>query len=421
MMTTPWTQLDAKTIRDWSSARGEPAWLVDQRATAWNAAAHTPVPPRTAEAWKYTNLEKIAAWNQLPMAASAETTPAATTDNAQVICTDLAGALREHPQLVLHYLSGENSARDFSAITGQPYGGARYLRQHDALWDRGLFIFVPRNVQVTTPIHAKTVAPRTAGAIFPRTIIVLESGASLTYIDELRSHENSATDFSCHAHCEIFVQDNAHIHYSQVQHWSSTAIHLGHQRITLARDARATVTNISLGGRTVKQITEVVHTAPGAESHLFGLNFGDAQQQIDHHTLQTHIAPNTTSNLLYKSALKDHARSIYTGLIHLSPVAQQCGAYQSNRNLLLSDDCSATAIPQLEIEANDVKCSHGATMGPVDADQLYYLTTRGLSKSQAEQMIVAGFFEDLITQLPAESLQEMVRAAVVHKLTGVLS
>lgn len=414
-------ELDTKRIEEWSHSADEPPWLTSHRQAAWAAYEQAPLPPSTAEAWKYTNLEKMADWGATawPRKDAAElATDSTMAAAATVITCSLGEAVQRYPDLVRPYLVDQAAGQEFSGVAGQPYGGVRYLYQQEALWDRGFFIFVPRGIAVTAPLCGHITGTQGGAAIFPRTIVVLEDGASLTYVEEFRSSSALRERATCHARAEFYLGERSRLQYLAIQRWHDAMTHLAHQHARVGRDAHFTSLAVTLGGQMVKTITESQLTAPGAESLLCGLTFGDRTQHVDHHTLQTHLAPHTTSDLLFKAALKDQAKAIYTGLIRMTGKAQQGVAYQASRNLLLSEEAQANAIPQLEIAANDVKCSHGATMGPVDQQQLYYLRTRGLTQAEAERMLVNGFFEELITKIPDPTMAEMVRAAIALKQGG---
>jgi Fe-S cluster assembly protein SufD len=401
-------------IVSWSKNHGEPDWLTVRRTSAWEGYQSTPPPPRTIEAWKYTNLEKRMGWDAT--AWRPETTQAALPTGTRpetVVCLPIGEALAQHPSLVRPYLERPST---FSGTAGAPYGGLRYVHQHEALWDDGLFIFVPRGVTVSVPQHILRQCTAADTALFPRTIVVAEEGAAITVVEEFASTLDPSAMGSCHSRMEYHLAPGSRVQAVAIQRWHAGMRHLVHQHASIDRDAQFTSIAITLGGSVTKSITEAQLTAPGAESFLFGLSFGDAAQQIDHHTLQTHEASNTTSDLLFKAALKDDAKAIYTGLIRMTEHAQQGAAYQSSRNLLLSQRCQANAIPQLEIAANDVKCSHGATMGPVDKEQLYYLMSRGLTRPAAERMVTTGFFEDILTRIPDEKTRDIVRHAIASKL-----
>lgn len=414
-------ELSSEDVLSKAKERSEPNWIGQQRVQAWEKFNHTPPPAHTAEAWKYTNLEKLAGWNRTEASAwdSMDGEYKFVKDLPQsVVFCDLHTALNNHAELVKPYLTVDSEARrKFATVTGTTFGGERYLAQHEALWDRGFFIYVPKNVVVEQHLTALHNSMNANTAIFPRTIIVLEEGASLTFVEEFNGNGLSNEDLAtCSARAEIYCGANSQMQYVSVQRWPANVRHVMHQQAILKRDARYSSTSIHLGGKIIKHVNETVLAEPGSEGLIFGLAFGENQQHIDNHTLQTHLAPNTHSDLLYKTALKGDAKSIYTGLIGMGPLAQQSQAYQACRNLLLSEGCSANAVPQLEIEANDVKCSHGATMGPVNEDQCFYLMSRGLSRLQAEQMIATGFFEELIAKLPDAQLADITRAIIERKL-----
>ncbi|MBI2343954.1 MAG: Fe-S cluster assembly protein SufD [Deltaproteobacteria bacterium] len=432
-MQSPISETTRETVEAWSRQHHEPAWLTDQRGRAWEASQHFPAPPKTAEAWKYTDLEKIGGWHAAiwpspPPSPTVEGAACALAGegvtqpppgNEGVIFCDLRSALQTHGDLVRPYLADAAQRSSFSSVGNTVYGGLRYLSQQEALWDRGFFLYVPRGISITQPLHATVTCATAGSAIFPRTIVVVEEDASITYVEEYFANtplDTAAT--SCHARSEFFLKPGSRCHYVNIQRWPSGMYHLAHQHATIARNAHFATVGITLGGSVAKTVTESRLMAPGAESLLFGLTFADGTQHVDHHTIQTHEATNTMSNLLFKAALKGDAKAIFTGLIRMTEAAQQGTAYQASRNLLLSERCQANAIPQLEIAANDVKCSHGATMGPIDREQLYYLTARGLSPDQATQMIAAGFFEEILARVPARDMMEIVRQAIHEKLEG---
>ncbi|MBI2345894.1 MAG: Fe-S cluster assembly protein SufD [Deltaproteobacteria bacterium] len=426
----------ADTVAKWAAGLGEPAWLINQRKAAWEAYLQLSPPPNTEEAWKYTDLSKIG-WDRLAVLPNGSGTPTGTITTTfdvvpkefqarGVIVSELSAALSAEPDLVRPYLTdpaldvGVAALRPgFSGLSGAHYSGAKYLSLQEALWDRGLFVYVPAGVDATIPLSGRVTCSASGIGVFPRTIVVVEEGASLTYIDEYDSPtETELKETLSHARVELHCKPGARLHYVNIQRWHAGVTHLFHQHANLANDSALTAVTITLGGGTTKATVEAALQAPGATSYLFGLGFANGKQHFDHHTMQTHLAPHTTSDLLYKIALKDQAKSIYTGLIRMTKAAQQSNAYQANRNLLLSEAARANTVPQLEIEANDVRCTHGATVGTIDEEQCYYLTSRGLSREEAEQMIAAGLFEELLLRLPSEHVREVVRKTIQNKLGG---
>lgn len=389
-------------------AIGDPAWLTGAREKAWENYVSLPYPTRKEELWKYTDLSRIS-WDKYTVGTAEDVivTPLTAEDKAQgvIFCT-LAEALRTHGALVQKYMG-----RETSAVNG------KYAMQNLALTDRGLFCYVPKGVKVTTPIHGEYQSIQDGATLFPRTIVVLEAGADATFFDHFTSPNVQGSPIGyANARIELYVGENARLHYLQLQNWHTGMLHLLEQHAELAANAYVSATTITLGSRIAKSTIGANLKEPGAVSYLFGLGYANDKQQFDHHTMQTHLAPSTTSDLLYKIAVDNKARSTYTGIIKMTHEAQKADAYQSNKNLLLSKDARANTVPQLEILANDVRCTHGASVGTVEDDQLFYLESRGLSRYAARDMIVNGFFEDLIGKLPEDSLKAAVRKAVNEKL-----
>ena len=215
---------------------------------------------------------------------------------------------------------------------------------------------------------------------------------------------------------ELSVGDNAHVRHVSVQEYGAGTWSIGLQRAHLGRDARLSSSAVALGGDYARVRTEARLDGQGAESDLLAVYFGDGAQMHDFRTFQDHVAPRTRSDLLFKGAVEETARSVYSGLIRIRPDAQKVEATQSNRNLVLSEGAGAESIPNLEIEADDVRCSHASTVGPIDDDQRYYLETRGVRPEDAERLIVLGFFEDVFARLPVPALAAPLRRAVHEKV-----
>jgi Fe-S cluster assembly protein SufD len=212
------------------------------------------------------------------------------------------------------------------------------------------------------------------------------------------------------------VGDNARVRYLSVQEHGHHTWQIALQRAHVGRDATLRSSAVALGGDYARLRSESLLTGEGGESDLLAVYFGDNDQMLDFRTLQDHDAPRTRSDLLFKGAVEDRARSVYSGLIRLRPSAQKADASQTNRNLVLTEGAGAESIPNLEIEANDVRCSHASTVGPIDEDQLYDLASRGVPPEEAERLIVLGFFDDVFEQLPLTSLVAPLRRSVIEKI-----
>ncbi len=284
---------------------------------------------------------------------------------------------------------------------------------HDAFLAGGAFIQVPAGVVIEDPILVLHWCEGDGKASFPHTVVALGEGAQATVLDRFGSPE---TDHLVDAVTELIVAENAHLRYLSVQEHGSRTWHLGLQRAFVGRNATLKTSAVVLGGDYARLRSESVLQGEGAESDQLAVYFADGKQMLDFRTLQDHDAPRTRSDLLFKGAVEDDARSVYSGLVHLRKSAQKSNASQTNRNLVLTEGASAESIPNLEIEANDVKCSHASTVGPIDDDQLYYLESRGIPPEDAERLIVLGFFDDVLERLPVSALSQGLRRSVIEKL-----
>jgi Fe-S cluster assembly protein SufD len=289
---------------------------------------------------------------------------------------------------------------------------------HDAFLAGGAYVKVPRGVVVEQPIVVLHWSEGDGLASFPHTLVVAEDGAQVTVFDRYGSADTKAGGVGhlVDAVVELVVGDNAHVRYLSVQEQGPHTWQVALQRAHLGRDASLKSSVVALGGSYARLRSESLLAGSGAESDLTAVYFGDGHQMLDFRTLQDHDAPNTRSDLLFKGAVEDTAQSVYSGLIRIRPEAQKSVAFQTNRNLVLTEGADARSVPNLEIEADDVKCSHASTVGPVDDDQLYYLATRGVPPEEAERLIVLGFFDDVFDRLPVPSLVAPLRRSVVEKI-----
>ena len=288
-----------------------------------------------------------------------------------------------------------------------------YTVLHDAFLAGGAFIHVPRGVVVDRPVVVLHWSEGEGVASFPHTLVVAEEGSEVTVVERFGSPD---VEHLVDGVVELLVGDAAHVKHLAVQEHGPKTWSLMFQRAHVGRDASLKSSVVALGGDYARLRSESRLEGSGAESDLLAVYFGDNAQMHDFRTLQEHAAPSTRSDLLFKGAVEDTARSVYSGLIHLLPEAQKSRAYQTNRNLVLTEGAGAESIPNLEIEADDVKCSHASTVGPIDEDQLYYLESRGVRPEDAERLIVLGFFEDVFARLPVPSLAGPLRRAVHEKV-----
>ncbi|HEY6319288.1 MAG TPA: Fe-S cluster assembly protein SufD [Acidimicrobiia bacterium] len=284
---------------------------------------------------------------------------------------------------------------------------------HDAFVVGGSYVRVPPGVVVDEPLIFEHRSGGDGLASFPHTLVVVGEGADVTVIDRFAAH---GAPHLCDIVIELIVGDGARVRYVSMQEHDATTWQVGLQRAHVGRDASLRSSAVALGGDYARMRTESLLTGTGAESDLLAVYFGDGDQVLDFRTLQDHAAPHTRSDLLFKGAVEDRARSVYSGLVRLREEAQHANASQTNRNLVLTEGASAESIPNLEIEANDVRCSHASAVGPIDDDQRYYLESRGIPPEEAEQLIVLGFFDAVLERLPVPSLAGALRRSVERKL-----
>lgn len=412
------------------AGRDEPAWLTEERRAAWRTFQVTPWPTERDEAWRYTQLSRFAL-DGLALAGGPEVRE--TSDRirmriadsdaegilvhahgetihrqsdiaeAGVIFTDLRTAVREHEDLVRRHLYSvvDAKAGKFHAINA-------------ALWQNGTFLYVPRNVEVALPLGAFTTADH-GGLSAGRTLVIAEENAKVTYLDEYLSDPFAARLVHLAA-TELILAQGAKVRYLSLQNWGRNVVHQNRLRARLGRDARLESLTVSLGGDAARAEVESRMEGPGSESEMLGLYFADEGQHYNQFTLQHHASHHAFSDVLFKGALRDASTAVYSGMIVVDEGAQKTDAYQTNRNLLLDTDSQAVSIPQLEIGANDVRCSHGSTTGPVPEDQRFYLMSRGMQPEVAEHLLVTGFLYEVMSRVTLPKAAEYVERVVQAKL-----
>jgi Fe-S cluster assembly protein SufD len=291
----------------------------------------------------------------------------------------------------------------------------KFAAHNAAMWTNGLLVQVPKGVVVDKPLYVRIANASEGGALFWRLLVVAEPESRFTLIEEYTSASPELSSYS-NAAVEIVVQDAARVEYVSVQNFSRATWHFASHHARVERDAELDWVAAGFGSGKGKIRIQNDLAGPGATSRVTGAYFADGTQHLDYDTFQEHIAPNTTSDFAFKGVLRDEARAVWRGMIRVEQDAQKTNAYQENRNLLLSKTAHADSIPGLEILANDVRCTHGATLGQVDRDQLFYLMTRGLSRSEAERLIVRGFFQDVLDRVDLEPVREALAAALEARI-----
>jgi Fe-S cluster assembly protein SufD len=291
----------------------------------------------------------------------------------------------------------------------------KFAAHNAAMWRHGLLVHVPRGVVLDKPLYVRVANSIEGGSLFWRLLIVAEAESRFTLVEEYTSSSPELTAYS-NAAVEIVVKDAAKVEYVSVQNLSRGTWHFASHHARVDRDAELDWVAGGFGSAKGKVRIQNDLAGQGATSRVTGAYFADGTQHLDYDTFQEHIAPNTTSDFAFKGALRDTARVVWRGMIRVEEGAQKTNAYQENRNLLLSKTAHADSIPGLEIMANDVRCTHGATLGQVDREQLFYLMARGLSHAEAERLIVRGFFQDVLDRVELEPVRDALAAALEARI-----
>jgi|SoiMethySBSTD1v2_1073268.scaffolds.fasta_scaffold54885_2 Fe-S cluster assembly protein SufD len=291
----------------------------------------------------------------------------------------------------------------------------KFAAHNAAAWKHGLLVHVPKGVELEQPLYVRLAGQAPSSSFFWRLLVVAEEGSRFSLIEEYTSAAPDLVSYS-NAAVELFVEQAARLEYVSLQNLSRETWHFATHHARVERDAKLDWVAGGFGSKKGKIRIQNDLAGPGAESTVTGAYFADGSQHLDYDTFQEHIAPNTTSDFAFKGALRDTATAVWRGMIRVERDAQKTNAYQENRNLLLSPDAHADSIPGLEILANDVRCTHGATLGQVDREQLFYLMARGLSRGEAERLIVRGFFQDILDRIDLEPVREALAQALETRI-----
>jgi Fe-S cluster assembly protein SufD len=291
----------------------------------------------------------------------------------------------------------------------------KFAAHNAAAWKYGLLVRVPRGVELAQPLYVRIASAVADAALFWRLLVVAEEGSRFSFIEEHTSAEPDLAGYS-NSVAEIFVRDGAKLEYVSIQNLSQETWLFAAHRATVGRDAELDWVAGGFGSKKGKVWIRNDLAGQGATSRVTGAYFADGAQHLDYDTLQEHVAPNTTSDFAFKGALRDKATAVWRGMIRVEKDAQKTNAYQENRNLLLSPEAHADSIPGLEIEANDVRCTHGATVSQVDRDELFYCMARGLSRGEAERLIVRGFYQEIFDRIELEPVRNALQSALESRI-----
>ena len=407
------------------------------RQDAWNIFQSTPMPTLKDEPWRRTDLKDLKApsfhlpadeaYLDLPEVPENLLRPLVGEEHGGqvllmpggskihlapelaakgVIFTDLRTAEKEHPEIVDRLIGKVVHPSDgkFAALAG-------------SLAQNGVVLYVPRGVVLDQPLHSLLWGPGANLAFISHVLVWLEEGASVTYVHESASPSEPGQTLHTGI-VELHVGAGANLRFVELQSWGEGVWNFTHERAEVERDGTLDWIFGAIGSHLTKNFSELNLVGEGSTGKMSGFYFTDHQQHLDHDTQQNHLAPHTTSDLLFKGALLHESRSVWQGMIYVAPGAEKTDGYQANRNLVLSRKARADSIPGLEILADDVRCTHGATVGKIDPEEIFYLRSRGIPEKDAERVIVEGFFDPIMQRIPFEGVRGRFQQAIEEKMVA---
>lgn len=426
------TGFDEFAFEAFLESRDEPGWVSDRRREAFGIYQEKAAVPLDPEEWKRIDLRIVRpeAFSIRPQPQSDAGLETLLKERAEfagrlfhidghctsrqlddslaelgVLFGDLAALVRDHRDVLEPHLMTRAVQPDTD----------RFSAWHAAFWTGGTVLYVPRNVRLQQPLHSLIALSQPGAADFSHTLIILEDGAEATLLEETASALDEAPGLHVGA-VELLLANEARLRYVQLQNFNEKTFHFAHQAGRVGQNGALQWTVGGLGARLAHIHQNVDLDGRGAETEVNGVTFTTGRQLISYYTQQTHHAPDTRSDLLYKEVLRDKSRVVWRGMIKVDPGAQKTDGYQRSDGLMLSPGCRCDAIPGLEIEADDVRCTHGATTGRVDEEQIFYCMCRGLTEYEAMHMIVEGFFQTVYDRIPVEAVRETLSQAVEKKL-----
>jgi Fe-S cluster assembly protein SufD len=411
--------------------------LADYRWNAWQTFNRLPMPSMTEEAWRRTDLREIPADTvKLPtdeilhglapvptellkpltsdgqggqvvlIPGSIKTNLNPVLIKKGVVFTDLKSAEREHPELVARIIGQ----------TVRPEEG-KFAALAASLSQNGVLLYIPKGLTVEQPLNSLLWGPGVNLAHLSHILVWVDEGASVTYVHEAASPDETGS--ALHAGIvEIKIGDNASLRFVELQSWGRHIWNFSHERASIGRNGNLDWIFGAIGSRLTKNFSELELVGEGATGRMSGFYFANGNQHLDHDTQQNHLAPRTTSDLLFKGALKGHSHSVWQGMIYVAVGAEKADGYQANRNLLLSPNARADSIPGLEILADDVRCTHGATVGKLEKEPLFYTKSRGIPDKEAERLLVEGFFDPIMQRIPFQRVRTRFQQAI-HKKAAI--
>lgn len=423
-------KLSSNAVEALSSLKSEPDWLREKRLAAFKAAEQLPIPSSRYTQIRGLNLEEI-----LPFAAADNSLNALPQElkstiesksreegflvqvDSQVVCAQLPDALKRKGVI---FTSLDKAIKDYAELV-RPYLASeskyadKFAALHEALWSGGLFLYVPEGVQIDTPLQALYLLKTPGLGAFAHTLIISERGSQCTFIEELYSLDGAERPSLHSSAAQIYLKEGAEVRFGGVQNWGPHVFSAINRKAFMGKDTKMSWTLGWLGSRlTISRVGSFLQ-GEGAKVDDLQIFFSSGRQHLDLTSNLLHQRPHTKGEVHVRGVLKDKSRSVFQGLIRIEKGAQQSNAYQTARALILNKGARADQIPGLEIEANDVRCTHAASTGQMDEEQVFYLKTRGLTDNEARKMIIDGFFEPTIERIPLPTVQESIKKLIDAK------
>ena len=407
--------------------------VASYRARAWDAFKRQTLPDVTLEAWRRTDIHtmpvdtfKLASkYNNLPSVPNDLLNPlVADQHGGQIVLfpggskIDLDASLAKQGVIFTDFKTAQEKYPDIVAkILGQTVNveEGKFAALAGAFSQNGMVLYVPKNVKIERPLHSILWGPGANLAHISHLLVFIDEGASATYVHE----SASPTELGDALHAgivEIKVMQGASLKFVELQSWGKHVWNFSHERIRVERDGNLDWIFGAIGSKLTKNFSELDLAGEGATGRMSGFYFTDGNQHLDHDTQQNHLAPHTTSDLLFKGALRGKSRSVWQGMIYVAKGAEKTDGYQANRNIILDEGARADSIPGLEILADDVRCTHGATVGKLEEEPIFYLKSRGIPQKDAERIVVEGFFDPIMQRIPFEGVRERFQQAILEKM-----
>ena len=410
-----------------------PGWFKELQTSAWTEYQNEPLPVRTNELWRFSSVKSLELNDYLPapefssdpsevMSQRSYRQPAgrlvfandtlvsaelfdSVLKKSGVIFTALSDALEKYPDLLREHFMAQPAK----------LGSAKFAALHKALVRAGTFLWVPRNIEIRAPFEVFHLVEGDCATVYPHTLIIADDNSKVTFVEHFVSSNPEHRGFACGVN-DLVLKRGSKLTYVSLQEWSRNFVSVQVNSTIAARDSEAVNLALNFGGRysRLESVSRMIDH--GARSDMLAITVARADQEFDQRTLQDHLKADTTSDLLYKNVLNDNARTVFSGLIKVEPGAHRTDAYQKVRNLLLSDDAEANSMPGLEILADDVRCTHGATSGQIEPEELFYLKSRGINDLAAKQLVARGFLNEVVARLPEAELSEYLQKQIENQL-----